>query len=259
MDLINDSYIGFLNMDHRTDRLEHMNNQLSKAGISAIRHRGARPEEYNLDDPKVQVMRNRTPGAIACHFGQVEIMKRGLESGMHAIVFEDDITFCSDFHERMEYIGKFCETNEWDLIWLGAAFHVNPPHWHKIGGSTSRPNYSAGLGYDAKRTSDPRMIRTFGAYNTFAYLVNKNSIEKILNLLDEHLHTSIGIDGLFIKIQPQLKCFSFVPGLIYQIDNKSDIGNGMTIWSGHLGNGPYVWKDKMADFNPDEFDWHEAK
>lgn len=255
MDLIKESYIGFLNMDHRTDRLSHMEVQLSKVGIEAIRHRGKTPQEYNLDDHKVQVMRNRTPGAIACHFGQVEIMKRGLESGRHAIVFEDDILFCDDFNERMEYISDWCSKNEWDIFWLGASFHVNPPYWHKKGVSGMPPDCSAQLGYDVLPTDDPRIIRTFGAYVTFAYIVNVNSIEKILNLFDEHLHTSIGIDWLFIKLQPQLKCFSFVPGSVMQMDNLSDIGKGMTIWSGQLNNGPYVFQKNMNDFNPCDYKW----
>lgn len=258
MGLIEESYIGFLNMDHRTDRLAHMENQLSKAGIQAIRHRGKRPEEYDLNDPKVQVMRNRTKGAIACHFGQVEIMKRGLESGRHAIVFEDDIIFCDDFQKRFDYISKWTEAHEWDVVWLGASFHVNPPYWHRKGKSGMPPDCSAQLGYDVLPTDDPRMVRTFGAYVTFAYMVNVNSIEKILKLFDEHMHTSIGIDWLFIKLQPQLKCFSFVPGCVMQMDNKSDIGTGMTIWSGQLNNGPYVFQKRMEDFNPQEYEWNKC-
>lgn len=252
---IKDCYVGFLNMEHRADRLAHMENQLSKVGIEAIRHRGKKPEEYDLSDPKVQVMKNRTPGAIACHFGQVEIMKRGMESGRHAIVFEDDIIFCDDFTNRFEHICKWTETHEWDVVWLGASFHVNPPYWHKIGKSGMPPDCSAQLGYDVLPTDDPRMVRTFGAYVTFAYMVNVNSIQKILNLFDEHLHTSIGIDWLFIKLQPQLKCFSFVPGCVMQMDNVSDIGKGMTVWSGQLNNGPYVFQKNMSDFDPTTYKW----
>lgn len=250
-------YISFVNMDHRTDRLNHMEGQLQKVGIKAIRTRGMLPSEYT-GPFDVSVMRSRTPGAIGCHFSQVSIMAEAWMQKKHAIVLEDDIIFCSDFTDRVDHIEKFCETNEWDVIWLGAAFHVNPPHWHKIGGSSMAPNCSAELGYDAKRTNDPRMIRTYGAYNTFAYMVNLKSIQKIMRLFDEHIHTSIGIDWLFIKLQPYLNCFAYVPGCIKQMDNMSDIGTGMTVWSGHLKNGPYVFQNKLTDFNPLTFDWHEC-
>jgi len=258
MDL-KDCYIGFLNMEHRTDRLAHMQEQLSKAGIEAIRHRGKKPEEYDLNDPKVQVMRNRTPGAIACQFGQMEIMKRGLEAGRHAIVFEDDIIICSDFQKRMNYISDWATINEWDIIWLGASFHVNPPYWHPKGKSGMPPDCSAQLGYDVLPTDDPRMVRTFGAYVTFAYIVNHNSINKVLNYLNDFMPKTIGIDYSFIaaaKYAPELKFFSFVPGCIMQKDNLSDIGRGMTVWSGQLKNGPYVFQDKMEMFDPKTFNFN---
>jgi hypothetical protein len=121
------------------------------------------------------------------------------------------------------------------------------------------PDCSAQLGYDVKLTDDPRIVRTYGAYITFAYMVNLNSMDKIFSLFDQHLPISIGIDWLFIKIQPQLKCFSFVPGPVMQIDNMSDIGNGMTVWSGQLKNGPYVFQEKMEDFEPSTFNWAEAR
>jgi len=37
------------------------------------------------------------------------------------------------------------------------------------------------------------MIRTYGAYVTFAYIVNFNSMDKLFSLFDQHLHTSTGI------------------------------------------------------------------
>lgn len=259
MDLTKENcYFGFLNMDHRIDRLERMNYQLLGAGIQAVRHRGKRPEEYDLTDPKVQVMLNRTPGAIACQFGQMEIMRSAKDAGRHAIVFEDDILFCSDFTKRFDYICNWSKTHEWDIVWLGASFHVNPPYWHRHGQSGMPPDCSAQLGYDCLPTDDPHMIRTFGAYVTFAYIVNYESIDKILQYLDGFMHRTIGIDYSFIaaaKFQPDLKFFSFVPGCVMQIDNKSDIGKGDTIWSGQLNNGPYVFQDKMENFDPTTYKW----
>ena len=252
------NYISFVNMDHRTDRLNHMEGQLQRVGLKATRTRGMRPEEYT-GPQDVRKMLHRTPGAIGCHFSQVSIMEEALERGQNAMVLEDDVIFCQDFEERLDHIEKFTDENEWDVVWLGAAFHINPPYWHRIPFSDNRhDDCSAQLGYDAKRTHDPRMIRTYGAYNTFAYIVNEKSIAKILDLFAQNIHTSIGIDWLFIKLQPQLHCYAYVPGCVKQMDNKSDIGNGMTVWSGHLKNGPYVYQERKEDFNPLTFDWHEA-
>lgn len=255
--LIENSYIAFVNLDHRTDRLNHMSKELGRIGLNANRVRGIKPEEIN--DPRTEVMRRRTPGAIGCHFAQVSVMEESLKQNKHAWVMEDDIIFCDDFNKRISYIEKWMKSNDWDVFWLGSSFHVNPPYWHRVGKSGMPPDCSAQLGYDVKCTDDPRIVRTYGAYVTFAYIVNARSIQKILDLFNEHLHTSIGIDWLFIKLQPQLKCFSFVPGCVMQMDNISDIGQGMTVWSGQLNNGPYVFQKRMEDFNPETFNWAEAK
>ena len=259
MSILNDSYCAFVNLNHRTDRLEHMNGQLKRIGLKASRQRGTLPNEYNGDPSKVATMRNRTPGAIGCHFSQVEIMKDAAFMNKHAFVMEDDLIFCEDFNERIEIITEFTENNEWDVIWLGGTFHV-PAFWHKKGSSGMEPNCSSQLGKDCEYLGG-RMVRTYGAFSTYAYIVNHNSIFKIFDLFDQHLHESIGIDWLFIKLQPQLNCFAFVPGCVKQMDNQSDIGDGMTIFSGFSKlngteeNSRYWYQERMEDFNPDTFIW----
>lgn len=259
-------YARFVNLPHRTDRLAHMQEQLSRiTRFKAEPIRGMYPHEYTGDQSKVEVMRRRTPGAIGCHMSQVRIMKEARAFGQPALVMEDDIVFCQDFDERMAYIEKWMESHEWDVFWLGSSFHCNPPFWHRRGGSGMPPNCSAELGYDAKLTDDPRIIRTFGAFVTFAYIVNVESIDKILSLFDQHLQESIGIDWLFCKLQPQLKCFSFLPGMVKQMDNQSDIGSGETIWSGFLKlngtyeNSAYVYQERMEQFDPSSFNWAETR
>jgi hypothetical protein len=119
-----------------------------------------------------------------------------------------------------------------------------------------RPDCSAQLGRDFEKTSDERIVRTFGAFCTYAYVVNVKSAQKILDLLDSNMHFSIGIDWLFIKLQPQLKTFAFIPGSVKQMDNISDIGTGMTMFSGFSrlngseANSRYWYQEKMTDFNP---------
>lgn len=257
--MVDNLYASFINLDHRTDRLAHMTDQLSRVNLKAVRTRGLFWQEIDVPKEDIATMLNRTPGAIGCHFSQVSIMKEAQKQGKNALVMEDDIIFCSDFDKRLEYIDKWCDSHEWDVFWLGASFHVNPPFWHRVGTSGMPPDCSAQLGFDVKCTDDQRIIRTYGAYVTFAYIVNVKSMDKIFALFDRHLHSSIGIDWLFIKLQPQLKCFSFVPGCVMQGDWISDIGKGMTVWSGQLKNGPYVWQDKMEDFNPETFQWAEAR
>jgi GR25 family glycosyltransferase involved in LPS biosynthesis len=264
--MLENCYTSFVNLDSRPDRLNHMTKELGRIGIQAIRQRGIPWRECDLNSPKHQVMLNRTPGALGCHLSQVEIIKKAFEAGSNAFVMEDDLVFASDFMERMDYVSKWIAGKEWDIFWLGATFH-SPAYWHKKGQSNMRPNCSAQLGKDFDHTDDPRIKRTYGAFCTYAYIVNYNSIEKILGLLDKHLHESIGIDWLFIKLQPQLKTFAFVPGSVRQINNLSDIGTNpdgspaMTVFSGFSKlngteeNSRYWFQDKIENFNPDTFQW----
>lgn len=251
--ILDDCYSGFVNLDSRPDRLSHMEGQLAKINLKAVRHRGILPHE--IDNPRCEVMRRRTPGAIGCHFAQLGVIQTAKEEGKHAFVMEDDLIFCSDFQERMEYITKFLENTDWDIMWLGGTFHINPPFWHKFGQSGMPPSCSAQLGYDAEVTKDNRILRTYGAFCTYAYIVNHRSIDRVLGLLDKHLHESIGIDWLMIKIQPQLNTFAFIPGSVKQMDNMSNIGTGMTMFSGFANLGKYWWADKMNEFNPEELVW----
>lgn len=246
--LLDDSYISFVNLDHRKDRLDRMLKTLASASLSAERTRGMLPSEYKGDLSRVKVMMDRTPGAVGCHFSQVSIMEKAREKGKHAFVMEDDLIICSDFQKRIGMIEKFTSSRPWDVIWLGGTFHINPPWWHK-----------ADLGRDAELTSDPHMLRTYGAFCTYAYIVNRTSLDRILFLLDEILPVSIGIDYAFIQLQPALQTFAFVPGCMTQYDNRSDIGKGMTMFSGFAKLGPYWYQDRLENFDPTTYNWHEAR
>jgi len=238
-----------------------LESRLHDLGIKAVRTRGKLPEDYDRDDWRLQTMFKRTPGAVPCHFGQVSIMEQAFKIGKHAFVMEDVLVIAEDFHERIAYIEKFIKTHEWDIIWLNATFHINPPHWHN---GTNPLLRESNLGRDAELTDDPRMIRTYGCFSTHAYIVRDKSIEKVLRFLDDHLHTSIGIDYLMIKMQPQIFSYSFVPGIIKQYNNKSNIGDGWTMYenfsklNGTIENSRYWWQNKASDFDPLTFDWKEA-
>ena len=248
MNLLKDSYASYVNLDHRRDRLVRMVDVLAKAEISATRTRGMLPAEYKGPPAKIACMLSRPQkGAIGCYFSQLSIMEEALRQDKHAFVMEDDLVFCRDFQKRIAHMSEFCETHPWDVLWLGGTFHVGPPWWHKTT-----------LGRDVELTDDPRMVRAYGAFSTHAYIVNKASIAKILKEHDAILPASMGIDWSFIQMEPRLFTYTFVPGCVIQIDNQSDIGTGMTIFSGFKKLGPYWYQENMEDFNPAKFDWKEA-
>lgn len=255
-----DCYSAYINLDQRPDRNERMIAELKRVGISAVRQRGMLPEEYRGDFGKIQTMFKRTKGAIGCHYSQVKVMETALQMGKSAFVMEDDLIFGTDACKRLDYVEKFLNENEWDVFWLGGTYHLNPPRWHdELHSNPELRHCDCTVKRDVECTHDPRIVRTYGCWGTYAYIVNHKSLEKVLAMLDSAVHESIGIDWLFIKFQPFLRCFAFVPAIAKQYDNQSNIGDGMTIFSNFASLGEYWWADRMEDFNPETFDWHEAK
>lgn len=260
-----DSHIAYINLSHRTDRREHMETELARVGLWAERYPAINTKNgiytddnriINYPSEKTHRMLVRTPGAVGCHLSQTQVMQYALNNNKHAFVMEDDLIFCTDIKARFIYLDHWMQKNQWDIIWLGGTVHINPSVWH----TGRHPEmWGSKTGRDAECTEDPRMLRTYGAFSTYAYIVHKDSIEKILDLLYENMQYSMGIDWLFIKLQPQLKTFAFMPGCVKQMDNRSDIGNGMTIFSGFSKLGPYWFQDRLEDFDPLTFDWGEAK
>lgn len=243
-------YTRYINLDHRKDREEHMQWELARVGMSARREPAIRWQDVDSPEKRFTTMYKRTPGAIGCFLSQMKVMDdayRQGEFGAHAVVLEDDLVFCSDFKERMVIIEKFMASRQWDVIWLGGTYHRDKPYWHGLP-HNKMLDCSCGIDADYQEIGCDHFVRTFGAFSTHAYIVNVKSIRKILSLLKESISTSIGIDFSFIRLQPQLNTFAFVPGCVKQIDNLSDIGTGMTYFSRFNKLGSHWFADKMEDY-----------
>lgn len=239
-------YGAYINLKHRTDRNDHMKAELDRVGIKADRVEGMLPDEYTGDPAKVEKMRRRTPGAIGCHYSQVKVMQRAFERGENALVMEDDLVFCKDFRIRMKIIERFCESNPWDVFWLGGCYHIKP-QWHKKNhlGNEIQGLCDCTLGRDWEKTDNKQIRRTYGCWSTHCYIVNKDSLERILLMLEINVQDSNGIDTEFIFLQPKLYTYAFNPGCVKQYDNQSDIGHAITKYSNFSHLGKHWYADYM--------------
>jgi FkbM family methyltransferase len=246
--ILDETYASYINLDVRKDRDNRMVSELKRIGLSAIRFKGLLPNEVGQPLVKIKTMLNRTPGAIGCHFSQVGVMKKALEQNKHALVMEDDLIFCDDFMDRLNDIQNFLNTHEWDVFWLGGTYHI-PAEWHKIGHHPDMQKCSCKKGTDVEKTDVDYIVRTYGCWSTYAYIVNKKSLPRILDLLDTHVHMSMGIDWLFMKLSPDLYTYAYVPGCVKQYDNPSNIGQGITEFSGFSRLGDYWFQSTKNNFD----------
>jgi glycosyltransferase involved in cell wall biosynthesis len=250
---LNNVYCSYVNLDSRPDRNLSMINELKKVNINAIRTRGLLPNEVNQPYDKIAVMQKRTPGAIGCHFSQISVMQNALKLNKHALVLEDDLVFCEDFNDRLNDISDFLENNDWDVFWLGGTYHI-PAQWHDLNHTNSElKKCDCNLGTDAEPTHVKEIVRTYGCWSTYAYIVNKDKLNHILDLLDCNVYQSIGIDWLFIKLQPILKTYAYVPGCVKQYDNQSNIGKGVTVFSAFSNLGNHWYQDKKDNFDYESY------
>ena len=243
----------YINLDSRPDRKEHAELEFAKCGISVKRYPARLPKHWMSPLENVERMQNRTPGAIGCFMSQMHLIWRAHNEQKVVAVCEDDVCFCKDLPKRLDYIAN-AVTWPWDIIYLGATFHV-PGKWY------ANPECQdwASLGKDVATTEDPRILRTYGIWGTYAYLVNPATAERTHKLFSKNIHRADGIDHLAILLGPQLHTYCFVPGCAWQYDNPSDIGDGITRFSGFKKLGPYVWADHMEDFDPTTFNWQTGQ
>lgn len=254
----NTIYGAYCNLDERVDRNEKMIAELKRVDweIPIVRQRSYPWEElYNnfSDEEKLKVdvmVKRKTPGAIGCWYSQMEVMKEALRQNKHAAVFEDDIVVCNDFPARTKIIFEFLNTHEWDIFWFGGTYHKEPT-WHKsVEGKHTHPDLqmcNCILSRDWEETNDMSIVRTFGCFSTFAYLVNKNRIEHILTLMERRMEICMGIDFFMILEQPNLNTFAFNPGCMKQYDNASNIGDGISRFSGFAALGRHWFQNSMND------------
>lgn len=247
---MSDTYAEYVNLDSRTDRNEHMIQELQRVGITAERRTGLLPDDLikTMTEDKWSVIYNRTRGALGCWYSQVAVMEKALSENKHAFVMEDDLIFCDDFWERMRIVEEFLSDHDWDIFWLGGTYHIEPT-WHKSENCKhTHPDLqmcSCDLNRDWEPTENPNIVKTYGCWSTYGYIVNKKRIPLLLERLEDNIYRSMGIDWFMILMQPQLNTFAFNPGCIKQMDNQSNIGAGITHFSVFESLGPHWYKQNL--------------
>ena len=190
----------YINLEHRTDRKEHVTKQLTNLGLQGF-------ERFNAIK-----MEN---GALGCSMSHLKILQTAVQNKWdHVLIVEDDITFLdldlfkANFETFLQRNG-----NNWDVILL--AGNNMPP-------------------YD---TIDDVCIKVKRCQTTTGYLVNGHYIKKLMENVKMGLtqlmykpasHAMYAIDKFWFLLQAVDKWYLIVPPTVVQREDYSDIEKRQT-------------------------------
>lgn len=193
----------FINLNHRTDRLEHINAEFEKMGIKAERVEGVQP---------------KTP-AIGCTMSHIKCLELAKIRGYEQVfICEDDITFTNPdlFKEQIE---KFAENDNinWDVLIISGN---NRPPCQKLYEYAARVFYcQCCTGYVVKKEYYDTMLANFK--------------EGLLHLIKNPTNKfDYAIDKYWQKLQMQDYWYIITPLSVIQYDNYSDIEQKQVAYTG---------------------------
>jgi len=187
--------IFYINLEHRIDRKNNIENELIKLGLLQ------KAKRFNA------IKMNN--GAIGCSLSHLQLLKNALKDKLnHICILEDDIYFLNP-ELFINQLNKFLENHkDWDVILIAGN---NIPPYQKI---------------------DDTCIKVNTCQTTTGYIVNGHYISKLMDnikiglthLINKpHLHSLYAIDKFWFLLQKVDNWFLIIPTSVVQRDDYSDI------------------------------------
>jgi glycosyl transferase family 25 len=191
-------HVFYINLQHRVDRKEHVENQLATIGLKC--------ERFNAIK-----MAN---GAIGCSMSHLKLLQEAVKNELpHILIVEDDITFLEPTLFKNQ-INRFFELHDnWDVVLL--AGNNMPPY----------------------ETIDETCIKVSRCQTTTGYLVNGHYIKVLMqnikmgltNLLNKpNDKMNFAIDKFWFNLQKINNWYLIIPLTIVQREDYSDIEKKVT-------------------------------
>jgi glycosyl transferase family 25 len=203
LDDIKNAY--YINLEHRTDRKEHVESELRNIGISATRFNAIKMEN----------------GAVGCSMSHLKLLQDAVKQNFdHILIVEDDITFLDPELFKTQINSFFqLHQNNWDVILL--AGNNMPPY----------------------KNIDDTCIQVSRCQTTTGYLVNGHYIKVLLqnvkmgltNLLNRPTeHSKFAIDKFWFVLQEASKWYLIIPPTVVQREDYSDIEKRITNYKKYM-------------------------
>jgi glycosyl transferase family 25 len=189
----------YINLEHRLDRKQHVEDELNKIGIKAERFNAIKMEN----------------GAIGCSMSHLKLLQEAQKNNLdHILIVEDDIKFLNVDLFKAQF-NKFLEKhgNNWDVILLAGN---NMPPYEKI---------------------DDTCIKVSRCQTTTGYIVNGHYIKVLAQnvkmglthlLQKPNEANKFAIDKFWFVLQNNSKWYLITPPTVIQREDYSDIEKKIT-------------------------------
>lgn len=194
----------YINLEHRTDRKEHVENQLNYFSLN--------PKRFNAIKLK--------NGAIGCSLSHIKLLEYAKENNFeHILIVEDDILFLNPDLFLQQFNKFLSNNNNFDVLLLAGN---NMPPFKYI---------------------DDTCIKVTRCQTTTAYLVKNHYYDTLINNFREGLHKLIiqpslhnfyAIDKYWFHLQEKDNWFLIIPLSITQKPSYSDIEKRFTNYNNAL-------------------------
>lgn len=185
-----------INLDRRPDRMEKVQKEFDKVGLSVMRIPA-------IDGNPSKLETVGKTGDVGCTLSHVSCVMTAKDLGWNnVLIFEDDVEFRDNANELFDKCIKNMP-EDWDMIYLGGN------HW----------------GRDLKLTPQmtqvaPNIYKTTHTLTTHAYAIK----ETMYNAVIKHLSkASKQVDVMYVDLQPDFNVYAIFPNLAWQRADKSDI------------------------------------
>jgi hypothetical protein len=177
-----------INLDSRTDRLEHSDNQLKMNGINY--------ERVSANESSA--------GFVGCSTSHFNVMMKAYTHGEQPLIIEDDIVIHQPkFSLRIEQIMHLLKNVDWDVFY----FYND--------GILSNLYYHDGILLNPYVPQYP-IVRSGPSACCHFYVINKFSVEKIIKLLMKIQNTTIDLQLILLSKQGIINSFCSSDVLVSQ-------------------------------------------
>ena len=202
----------YINLLSRTDRKEHVENELKKLGIT-------NPTRFNAIK-----MENGALGCSISHLKCIELAKKS--NYEYVFICEDDITFLNPTLFTMQLQMFLSKHKSWDMI--------------LVAGNNMVP-------YEA---IDNTCIKVSNCQTTTGYIVRKEYYDKLMENYKEGIQKQLKeptvpdykIDKYWFKLQKEDNWFLIIPLTVIQREDYSDIEKKKTNFGNYMLNYNKAYK-----------------